>query len=226
MKRKASELLNNQYDAELHIDGYEIISCGDVLTGGVVDELVDIGNNGYIIFNNKAKGGDDKRSQKFVNKTSKSLNKWKLSVFHGLKDKYPNLTSADMVVIKSIEGCKKQLAHCDYEQNISFATCPDEYIPLGCLICIMEGTTLDIWPRSHRLPCLSSDLTKNLKPIPRTTIELDIGEMLVFRGDLVHAGSSYKSDNFRVHLFLDSDKVKRNKNRTWLMDKVEYISNK
>ena len=228
MKRKANKMSYQlpyqlPFQDQLHIDGFEIISCGDVITGEIADELMDSGDTGSIIFN-KAKGGDRKRSQTFIknNKISKSLRRWKRSIENALKHRYPNLIPNDMVVLKSVNGCEKQIAHCDYEQDLDFGMCPDDNIPLGCLICIMEGTTLDVWEKSHRLPCLGPKLTKNIDP--RTTIELEVGEMLVFRGDLVHAGSSYQSDNYRVHLFLDSGKVKRYKNRTWFMNKADYIS--
>lgn len=213
----------------LHVDGYEIISTGNINIDTmhyISEELINIGDKGNVIFNNKMSGGDNKRSQTFITvptKPSRTLIKWKQSIEGILKQKYPNLTPNNMAVLKSMKGCKKQMAHCDYEQDLNFATTSDNNIPLGCLICIMENTTLDIWKKSHRLPVLHSDITDNIKEISRTTICLNVGDMLVFRGDLVHAGSSYTSDNYRVHLFMDSTKIKRNKNRTWFMNNVDYI---
>lgn len=213
----------------LHTDGYEIISTNytDIETiHYITNELINIGDKGNIIFNDKKIGGDNKRSQTFITvpmKPSRTLIKWKQSIECILDKKYPNLIPNNMAVLKSLKGCKKQIAHCDYEQDLNFATTSDDNIPLICLICIMENTTLDIWKKSHRLPVLHSDITDNIKPIPRTTICLNVGDMLVFRGDLVHAGSSYESDNYRVHLFMDSKKIKRNKNRTWFMNNADYI---
>ena len=228
MKRKASSGNNNpvkkvKRDYQLHTDGFEIISGPG--SSYIINEIKEIGDNGYVIFNNKSGGGDDKRSQTFLNggTISADMGMWTWAVRSRLTQKYPNLTPMDAVVLKSVKGCRKQLPHCDYEQDLTFATTQDRDIPLGCLICVMEGTTLDVWPKSHRLPCLHSDITDSVEPISRTTIKLNVGEMLVFRGDLVHAGSSYQKDNYRVHVFLDSDKVFRNKNRTWFMDKANYI---
>lgn len=110
------------------------------------------------------------------------MKNWTDSIKELLSDRYPNLTS--MVVLRSEKGCKKQLAHCDYEQDITFARCPDSYVPLGCLVCIREGTTIDVWLKSIRLPCLDTELTDEIVPIPRTTIRLNPGQILVFRGDL------------------------------------------
>jgi|LakMenEpi03Aug12_release.lakeMendotaPanAssembly.Ray.scaffolds.fasta_scaffold5816299_1 hypothetical protein len=45
--------------------------------------------------------------------------------------------------------------------------------------------------------------------------KLNKGDIFIFRGDLVHAGSSYKKSNIRLHCFLDSSLVHRDSNRTW-----------
>jgi ectoine hydroxylase-related dioxygenase (phytanoyl-CoA dioxygenase family) len=46
-------------------------------------------------------------------------------------------------------------------------------------------------------------------------LALDAGDILLFRSDLVHAGSAYTEDNLRLHAYLDSPFVKRITNRTW-----------
>ena len=46
--------------------------------------------------------------------------------------------------------------------------------------------------------------------------------MLIFRGDFVHAGSGYDTDNYRIHYYLDSPLVPRVANRTWLIDKSSH----
>ena len=229
-KRKRNniiEILDEDLDKyKLHVDGFEIITFYDPsITGGLFEEIKEIGDEGRKIFNNKFNGGDGKRKQSFLIKhyQSKELKYWLFSLRCLLKSKYPNLNPKDIVVIKSEKGCKRQLAHCDYPQNIEFARCDDENIPLGCLVCVDENTTIDVWQKSIKIPCLAEDLVKKVKPIERTTLKLEIGDIFVFRGDLVHAGSAYKTDNYRVHLFLDSKSVKRNKNTTWYMNKAKYI---
>ena len=220
--KRGSKIAKSDY--KLHLDGFEIVSS-NIPSPEIIDEIRTIGDDGYIIFNDHLEGGDDKRSQTFIDKyiLSNGLGNWTDSIKELLSERYPNLTPRDMVVLRSEKGCKKQLAHCDYEQDITFARCPDSQIPLGCLVCIMEGTTIDVWLKSIRLPCLDTELTDEIVPIPRTTISLKRGQILVFRGDLVHAGSSYDHDNCRIHVFMDSDMVPRYPNRTYFIYLADYI---
>lgn len=220
-RSKRARNINDFY--RLHVEGFEVIK-GVVPSDNVLDEIKEIGDDSYVIFNNKTGGGDNKRSQAFIgDDISPDLEDWVNATEEILETKYTELSATDMVVLKSLKGCKQQMAHCDYEQDLDFARCPDSQVPLGCLVCIMDGTTIDVWPRSIRLPVLNPDLTNNINPIYRTTIHLNVGDILVFRGDLVHAGSEYNKDNYRVHVYLDSTFVKRHPNRTWYMNNVNYI---
>ena len=45
---------------------------------------------------------------------------------------------------------------------------------------------------------------------------LRAGDLLVFDGDCVHAGSAYTTTNTRVHCYLDSCTHARKVNQTWL----------
>ena len=48
-----------------------------------------------------------------------------------------------------------------------------------------------------------------------TTVPLDRGDVLVFRGDTVHAGAaSDEGHNGRLHVYLDNPHVQRQHNRT------------
>ena len=42
------------------------------------------------------------------------------------------------------------------------------------------------------------------------------GDILIFDGDEIHAGSAYTRDNTRIHLYLDTTEVKRMRNKTYL----------
>ena len=52
-------------------------------------------------------------------------------------------------------------------------------------------------------------------PISMKRIEMNKGDLFLFRGDLVHAGSEYDKSNIRLHCFMDRDY--RKPNRTWLI---------
>ena len=48
------------------------------------------------------------------------------------------------------------------------------------------------------------------------TIYINKGDVIIFRGDLVHAGAEYYSENVRLHAYIDSVKYKREKNITYI----------
>jgi hypothetical protein len=47
---------------------------------------------------------------------------------------------------------------------------------------------------------------------------LNRGDLVLFRGDLVHAGAAMQRFNFRIHMFLDVVGVRRHKGVTYYMD--------
>lgn len=49
-------------------------------------------------------------------------------------------------------------------------------------------------------------------------IDLHSGDLFIFRADLIHAGCAYDVDNVRLHVFLDSQYIKRIKNRTYIVE--------
>lgn len=56
--------------------------------------------------------------------------------------------------------------------------------------------------------------------IKKSIVELNEGDILIFRADLIHAGSFYnEEENTRLHVFLDSPVFPRIKNQTWLIHK-------
>lgn len=101
-------------------------------------------------------------------------------------------TLGPMVVIHSKEGCKRQRWHYDYDPDLVKKS---RKKPCGVLLALEEGTTLSIYGEGD--------------------VSLNIGDCLVFDGDLVHAGSAYERANTRVHMFLDVPTLTRQANRTW-----------
>jgi ectoine hydroxylase-related dioxygenase (phytanoyl-CoA dioxygenase family) len=67
------------------------------------------------------------------------------------------------------------------------------------------------------IPAVTSDDVKYRNKINCKVIEINKGDVLVFRADLVHAGSDYDEENIRLHLYLDSPYVKREPNKTWVI---------
>lgn len=95
------------------------------------------------------------------------------------------------VVLMSLAGCKRQMFHCDYDPRIVERT---RVKPLGVLLSCEDGGSF-----THS----------------GGNVALDAGDVVVFDGDFVHAGSAYDNDHIRVHVYLDALGVKRIHNQTF-----------
>jgi hypothetical protein len=117
-------------------------------------------------------------------------------------------TTDSFVALKSLGGCLAQKAHIDYV--IPPQHDPTNYrISYGAIIAIEKETTLDVWPGSHHY---IGAATPPLSPIPRKTVSMGPGDVCVFRGDLVHAGSNYYNENMRLHCYRDIPEMVHPKN--------------
>jgi len=209
----------------LHTDGY-CIHPNVFSTKSILNDMTKINNDtssiaNQVIFNNKRSGGDKKRLQTPISAiNTKSSQAFTRTIQNFAKTYYPNHNPNSIVILTSLPGCDEQLAHCDYAPSTEFATVSDDMVPLGCIIALEPGTKLKIWPKSIRLSFMNnlirSDFIESINgPIRPIEIELNPGDVLVFRGDLVHAGSAYNTKNNRIHLYLDSPLVSRPSNTTW-----------
>jgi hypothetical protein len=174
------------------------------------------------IFNSKH--NDNKRIQAnlSINKTNKYFME-NLKLF--LNNLYPNLVQSNWVLIFSKPGCKKQLAHLDYVYDDEFKKCIQKEVPLLVLIALEPQTYLYLWEKSFM--AIQNVITqseqseqseqKPINPIKPTKITLDQGDILIFRADMVHAGSNYTCGNLRMHCYLDSKLLHRQPNRTWII---------
>ena len=90
----------------------------------------------------------------------------------------------------SKEGCDRQQDHRDAKPHHG-----DEPPPLVVIAPLQEGSTLDVSPYSH-LP----DRDRGHHYVAQSVrVALTPGDLLVFRADLVHAGSPYTGANWRLH---------------------------
>jgi hypothetical protein len=124
----------------------------------------------------------------------------------------------DMVLLRSDPGCGPQLAHTDYTQT-ALRMARDDCMPLGCVIGLMKDTALDLWPGAIR--CF--DAPRDGRVFRHKRVILQPGDLLVFRGDLVHGGAAFDKFNIRLHTFLDVRGVLRNENDTQPMHQCDYI---
>ena len=130
----------------------------------------------------------------------------------------PGRMATDCVILESARGCQIQAAHTDYIPDAALLETDDDTVPLLAVFALQNGTKLDVWPESHRL-MRRPRLTRHTPKVARKTVELDAGDVIVFRGDLIHAGSAYTARNLRIHAYLDHPTVSRPPNRTWVIQK-------
>jgi hypothetical protein len=128
---------------------------------------------------------DEKRLQSDLSESEPIIQ----NILETIKDYLNGRTLGPIVLLHSLQGCKKQRFHWDYDPNLLKS---DK--PLGVLVALDDDTifyTLD------------------------KKIELKCGDILIFDGDLVHAGGDYTQDNYRIHLYLDVNYKCRDINKTY-----------
>ena len=147
------------------------------------------------------------------------LTKW----VQNLKEKlqFGDYIVRNFVILQSLPGCQEQEAHCDYVPTPELLETTDDTVPLLFFLALEDDTALEVWPGSHRV------VRGEHTVIHKQQIRLNKGDGVIFRGDLVHAGSAYSKKNTRIHCYLDHPSVKRDPNRTWIIQKhsdiKEYI---
>ena len=200
-------------EGNLHIDGFTIHRNVVTFEDKVIKYLGRQRKKAKIIFNTQL--NDNKRAQNKLSKTHPLVS----DIVTFLNVVHPGYKINDWNLIVSEEGCKTQMAHCDYEPTDELRDASNENIPLAALIAINDNTTLRVWKKSIHLCTKTSDELEPVKPIGYNDVYLNHGDILVFRGDLVHAGSAYDEVNMRIHVFMDTQAVKRDPNRTMIVSK-------
>lgn len=176
-----------------------------------------------IIFNNLGPGntdvkvidtvsvGDEKRLIYYFDeeKKPKSFN----DIDCMMKTLYPSLYPSSPAVIISKANCQRQARHLDWSGMnsalVSVGCIQDA--PVSVLIAIQEESTIDIWPKSHLV--IQKYMKLKAKNKSKETIRqwaagiskihaiqesIPKGFMVVFRQDVVHAGSAYRRANKRI----------------------------
>jgi hypothetical protein len=143
----------------------------------------------------------------------KELCVFKQTLINFLAVRHPDHNIVSMVAQLSKDGCAPQLAHTLCSPSDVFPN--DNHMPLGCLIALTETTMFDIWPRAIRF-----DGSDKIKPM---TIKLSAGDVLMFRGDLVHASSSVTKANVKLFAHLNI-KGKSMEGSAYMMNNKQYVN--
>ena len=151
----------------------------------------------------------------FIRQLTKTI---QLSLPHHAVGK--TLQFTDAVVIQSAKNCQQQAAHTDHVPSLSLQRLIHDHpyqLPLAVLVAVQHGTTLEVWPGSIGLSVRSSDSQLPTTKIPHQTLAIPTGSVVVFRPDLIHAGSAYGKKHQRLHLFLDSQAFAREADTTFMI---------
>jgi hypothetical protein len=215
---------------QLHRDGFQVFACE--MKEFVTDELVSYCDSmceqhGEVIFNNaslepgEAKRNDNRRRQLALSKLKSleetkglgnddgnHLSRFEVALRLKLRQRFAGHRADSIVILLSQENCKAQLPHTDYSDTTLRAALDsgdDTKMPLACLVAFQDETAFDVWPGAIRF-----DRSRSFEHL---RVILNSGDMLIFRGDLVHAGAAtgITCRNVRIHAYLDAEGVERPK---------------
>jgi hypothetical protein len=198
-------------DGTLATLGYQVVRGAVTPSAAFLARVAAAAAGAQPIFNNN--GGDEdgvndnRRRQEHVNVGEADL----VGLAALLQAHAAGLTANTWVALASDAGCSAQVPHMDWPPSAAFRAAPAK--PCGLLVALQDGTTLDVWPGA-----LSTEPGRWPSPVPRCRVRLQAGDALLFRGDLVHAGSAYSAANVRLHCYLDAADVSRPADRTWFVD--------
>ena len=66
------------------------------------------------------------------------------------------------------------------------------------MLAVQRGTRLWVWPSG----CEAEAKKAGSATTPPVLVELELGDLLVWRGDVQHHGMGYRITNYRVHAYL------------------------
>ena len=106
-----------------------------------------------------------------------------------------------------VAATTEQEVHCDdedpdHEVYRKYYLADD--VLLAGVCAVMPGTKLVLYPRG--------------KDGPRIELDLDVGDILVFRGDCYHCGAKYSKRNMRLHFYFSSKKRRRTRTQLVLLE--------
>lgn len=102
-------------------------------------------------------------------------------------------------VLKSDPGCEEQYEHVD------FRSCHSTPPPISIEVALQEGASLKVYPQSHRASAGSFKM-EILRP----------GDVIFFHHQLLHAGASYSTLNYRLHAYAAVDRAHLPVNHTFV----------
>ena len=180
----------------------------------IADQILDFGTT---IPNNSTEGGpgDMTRLMK-VCKWDNTPGWAARRVKNSIKAAFPYLREGDCQFLMSVGGGHSQQPHTDapagFERMIdddnvkmlhSHISSATPKYPLAVVVTFSQPSFLWIWERSHETIWMPDNKIGHGEVSVAKRVEIPPFSALIFRQDLVHAGSNYDSDNLRLHFSME-----------------------
>ncbi|TMW66637.1 hypothetical protein Poli38472_014613 [Pythium oligandrum] len=118
-----------------------------------------------------------------------------------------------MLMLKSCAGGDMQEVHCDMSPvEVKEDVEKKGFFPIVAMLAIMPDTKLRVFKKCFGFAHVEQE----------TIIRLEVGEMLIFRGDLAHSGVGYGADNYRVQTTVLCEDHKNPENATFATPFITY----
>lgn len=205
-----SLIIKNTNVLDVHTLGYQIFPQQFTIDFDV-NKFSEKVKSFSVIFGAKRSINDRKRKQRSLTKKDIRLLALTDQIDKWIFDILPYAAKTTWVELRSSQGCAQQAAHSDYFPD-TLNGVHIEHIPLVCIAAIMPDTKIVVWPGALSAATLDKE---HYEPM---TIHMNAGDIVLFRGDLVHAGAKYDKINRRLHCYIDTIAVHHRDNRTWRID--------
>lgn len=183
-------------------DGFEVLRVGQLPSSREADEANDYVrfNAGNSIFN----GNENKR---FAHPVPDLVEHPLLETVQTiLKERYKHLNFKDFSIIISLAGCARQPMHGDFDGahfDTAFETGVFEKYPLSSIFMYQDGGKLLF------RECSINESKEDVRLRPMKPFTFFRGEIVVFRGDVKHAGDAYNYEHTRAHVYGDHPDLPR-----------------
>ena len=117
---------------------------------------------------------------------------------------FPRATAVEWNLLHSLPGGQKQAPHRDYNFPMNFPHLDQDRMPRGLIVAMEANTVLHSYGWNH---IVAEERNEHV-------VHLGKGDILLFRGDFIHARAEYKTCNTRVHGYLNLPGTKRQRNST------------
>ncbi|KAL3665165.1 hypothetical protein V7S43_009794 [Phytophthora oleae] len=123
---------------------------------------------------------------------------------------FPAAQASAWNVLKSLPGGPAQAPHRDFPVNMGDAFDFWDYtqLPGSMMLAVQDDTILHGYGGWNRI---AADLKEHV------LIRLNRGDVIMFRGEFIHAGAGYDTTNIRIHCFLEPPAFQHAPNTTTIV---------